>query len=151
MRFEFATAGRIVFGPGAVREVAPAAKEMGGRALVVTGRSRERAAPVEGLAAAWLAVPGEPTLDLVREGVRAACEAGCRMVVAIGGGSALDAGKAVAALLTNGGDPLDYLEVIGGGQAAAAALRRRSSPSPPPRARARRSPATRCWRRPSTG
>ena len=116
MRFEFAAAGRIVFGPGAVREVAPAAKEMGGRALVVTGRSRERAAPVEGLAAAWLAVPGEPTLDLVREGVRAACEAGCRMVVAIGGGSALDAGKAVAALMTNGGDPLDYLEVIGGGK-----------------------------------
>ena len=116
MRFEFASAGRIVFGPGAVREVAPAAKEMGGQALVVTGRSRERAAPVEGLAAAWLAVPGEPTVDLVREGVRVAREAGCRMVIAIGGGSAIDAGKAVAALMTNEGDPLDYLEVIGAGK-----------------------------------
>jgi alcohol dehydrogenase class IV len=37
-------------------------------------------------------------------------------VVAIGGGSALDAGKALAALLTNTGDPLDYLEVVGRGQ-----------------------------------
>ncbi len=116
MRFEFATAGRIVFGPGAVREVAPAAKEMGGRALIVTGRSRERAAPLEGLASAWLAVPGEPTLDLVREGLCAASEAACRTVIAIGGGSAIDAGKAVAALLGNGGDPLDYLEVIGAGK-----------------------------------
>ena len=38
-------------------------------------------------------------------------------MVASGGGSAIDAGKAVAALLGNGGDPLDYLEVIGRGQA----------------------------------
>jgi alcohol dehydrogenase class IV len=38
------------------------------------------------------------------------------LVVAAGGGSALDAGKALAALLTNTGDPLDYLEVIGRGQ-----------------------------------
>ena len=44
MRFDFATATRILFGPGVVREVAPAAKEMGGRALLVTGRSPERAA-----------------------------------------------------------------------------------------------------------
>lgn len=124
MRFEFATAGRILFGPGAVREVAPAAREMGGRVLVVTGRSRERAAPVEGLASAWLAVEGEPTIERVRRGVSAAREAGCDSVVAIGGGSAIDAGKAVAALLGNGGDPLDYLEVIGGGQP----LRKPSAP-----------------------
>jgi len=37
MRFEFATATRILFGPGVVREVAPAAKELGGRALLVIG------------------------------------------------------------------------------------------------------------------
>ena len=49
----------------------------------------------------------------MREAVCKAREASCQLVVAIGGGSALDAGKAVAALLTNPGDPLDYLEVIG--------------------------------------
>ncbi len=117
MRFEFATAGRIVFGPGTVKEVTPAARRMGSRALVVTGRSRERAAPVAELAAAWLATEGEPTVGLVREGARLAREAGCDLVISVGGGSAIDAGKAIAALLGNGGDPLDYLEVVGSGRA----------------------------------
>ena len=35
------------------------------------------------------------------------------MIAAIGGGSVIDAVKAVAMLLGNGGDPLDYLEVVG--------------------------------------
>jgi alcohol dehydrogenase class IV len=52
----------------------------------------------------------------VRRGVALAREEGCDLVIAIGGGSAVDAGKALAALLTNPGDPLDYLEVIGRGQ-----------------------------------
>jgi len=38
------------------------------------------------------------------------------VVVSFGGGSAIDAGKAIAAMLGNGGDPLDYLEVVGRGQ-----------------------------------
>ena len=59
-------------------------------------------------------IPGEPTLSDITEGVRAA--AGREGVVAIGGGSAIDAGKAIAALTTNPGEPLDYLEVIGRGQ-----------------------------------
>jgi alcohol dehydrogenase class IV len=61
-------------------------------------------------------LPGEPTTDLVSQGTQRAREAGCDLVVGIGGGSAIDAGKAIAALLTNGGEPLDYLEVIGRGQ-----------------------------------
>jgi hypothetical protein len=44
MRFEFATATRILFGPGVVREVAPAAKGLGGRALLVIGCPMESAA-----------------------------------------------------------------------------------------------------------
>ncbi len=122
MRFEFASATRIVFGPGTVREVAPAAQEMGARALLVTGRSAERAAALAcelgkaGLGCANLCVDGEPTVDLVRRGAQLAREERCDVVIGFGGGSAIDAGKAIAALLSNGGDPLEYLEVIGQGK-----------------------------------
>ncbi len=113
MRFEFATATRIVFGEGALAEVPAAARAMGTRALLVTGRSPARAAVP---AAATFAVAGEPTVDAVRRGVEAAREAEADLVIALGGGSAIDAGKAIAALAANGGDVLDYLEVIGKAQ-----------------------------------
>jgi len=122
MRFEFATAGRIVFGPGSVREAAPAAKEMGARALVVTGCPPGRAAALvadlgkHGVTAVTVEVCFEPTVKLVREGLALARRERCDVVIAIGGGSAIDAAKAIAALIANGGDPLDYLEVVGRGQ-----------------------------------
>ena len=57
----------------------------------------------------------EPTLDDARTAARLARDQAVEVVVGIGGGSTIDLGKAVAALVTNGGDPLDYLEVIGRG------------------------------------
>ena len=113
MRFEFATATRIIFGPGTVAEVAPAARAMGSRALLVTGRS-PRLAGLEGVP---FPVTGEPTVDAVREGVRLLRAERCDLVISVGGGSAIDAGKAIAILTTNSGEPLDYLEVVGRGQA----------------------------------
>ena len=62
------------------------------------------------------AVPGEPTIEAVEQGVRQAAAARCDLVIGLGGGSVLDAAKAIAALLTNGGHPLDYVEVMGAGQ-----------------------------------
>ena len=121
MRFEFATATRILFGPGTLQEVASLALGMGKRAFVVTGRSAERAAPLlerlkEHRVESVLAnVPGEPTTDLALAGVERARETQCDFVIGIGGGSVLDAGKAIAALMTNKGDLFDYLEVIGRG------------------------------------
>ncbi|RKH50697.1 iron-containing alcohol dehydrogenase [Corallococcus sp. AB050B] len=122
--FEFATATRVLFGPGRVQEVPDLVRGLGGRkVLLVTGTHPARAEPVRaglerlGIPCASFRVPGEPTVDLAREGTAAAVDAGCDAVVAIGGGSALDGGKAIAALAANGGDPLDYLEVIGKGQA----------------------------------
>lgn len=126
MRFEFATAGRIIFGAGSVGEVAPAAKSMGKRALLLTGAAQERIAALAvdlalaGIDSSFFSVAGEPTVDLVRHGCQLAREAGCDVVIASGGGSTIDAGKAIAALLANPGDPLDYLEVIGAGKALAA-------------------------------
>ncbi len=130
MRFEFATATRIVFGAGLLRELPSIASEFGRHALLVTGRTKQRAAAAIALlesravASTVYPVAGEPTLDTVRAGTDLARSVGCDVVVAMGGGSAIDAGKAIAALLTNGGDPLDYLEVIGKRQP----LRRVSAP-----------------------
>jgi alcohol dehydrogenase class IV len=115
MRFEFATATQILFGAGMARDLPSRVEAMGSKPLLVTGSSPDRARSLLASCATF-AVNGEPTLDLVRRGVASAREHGCDVVVAVGGGSALDAGKAIAALLGNSGDPLDYLEVIGRGQ-----------------------------------
>jgi len=122
LRFEFATASRIIFGAGAMSEAAPLVAEMGRRVFLVTGKSSERAEPLfENLRAAGLAIThfkaiGEPTISLAQEGIGAARDAGCDIVIGIGGGSVLDTGKAIAALLANEGDAMDYLEVIGRGR-----------------------------------
>ena len=116
--FEFATATRIVFGEGSIAEAPPAIEPFGRRVFIVTGRTPARAEPLLALLKEFdcttHCIPGEPTLDDIAAGVRAADS--CDAVVAIGGGSAIDAGKAIAALATNPGEPLDYLEVIGRGQ-----------------------------------
>ena len=125
MRFEFATATRIVFGAGALREVGPLARELAPRALVVTGASPGRAEPLlallrkHGVDASAFPVPGEPELETVQRGVALAKKENCGLVISFGGGSALDAGKAIAAMLANAGELLDYLEVIGRGKALA--------------------------------
>jgi len=122
--FELATADRVLFGAGAQRQVAAAVAATGARAaLLVTGASAARAATLAGdLTAAGLqvipfAIASEPTVEVARAGVAAARVAGAGAVVALGGGSALDGGKAIAALAANDGDPLDYLEVVGSGRA----------------------------------
>lgn len=122
MNFEFATATRIVFGAGKVAEAGVLAAPFGRTALLVTGSKPERTERLRAsLAAAGVvfsefAVSGEPTVELALRGAEAARSRGAELVIACGGGSVLDAGKAMAALATNPGDPLDFLEVIGRGQ-----------------------------------
>jgi len=118
MNFEFATATRIIFGAGTVKHAGPIAKELGRRALVVTGKNTARAEAVlrQLDRPVVFSVAGEPTFDDVRSGRERARQEQCDVVIGYGGGSAMDAGKAIAALLTNGGDPLDYVEVIGAGK-----------------------------------
>jgi alcohol dehydrogenase class IV len=118
--FEFATAGRVLAGAGRSAELPALLAACGTRALVCTGASPDRHAELIaglGLPAVVFPVAGEPTVDLARAAVAAAREHGADVVAAIGGGSVIDTGKAVAMLLGNGGDPLDYLEVIGAGRA----------------------------------
>ncbi len=120
-RFEFATAQRIIFGAGARAELPALVAGLGRRVFFVGGAVPRRHAGVlaalEGAfdALETFAVSGEPTVALVEEGARRVRATGCTVVVAVGGGSAIDAGKAIAALAANPGDPLDYLEVVGRG------------------------------------
>ncbi len=122
MRFEFATATRIIFGEDTAGTLPELARTFGVRPLVVTGASSERvAALISALSAETFAVPAEPTVDLVREGARRVQAAACDIIISLGGGSAIDAGKAIATIATNGGEPLEFLEVVGKGRAIAAA------------------------------
>ncbi|MEO2046496.1 MAG: iron-containing alcohol dehydrogenase [Pirellulales bacterium] len=122
MQFEFATATRILFGSGTLPQAATSAKEMGRHILLITGSTAERAEPLrqelakQSIETVPFAVSEEPTIDIVQRGTQLARSEHCDVVVGMGGGSVLDAGKAIAALLTNGGAPLDYLEVIGHGK-----------------------------------
>jgi alcohol dehydrogenase class IV len=125
MKFEFATATRIIFGAGTLREVGAAAREFGRRALVVTGRHPQRAEKLlaslsaNGIGAATFSVTGEPELSTVDQGTALAKNEKCDLVIGMGGGSVIDAAKAIAAMMTNAGALLDYLEIIGRGRALA--------------------------------
>ena len=120
--FEFATAQRIIFGAGKLKQIGALAAEYGKRALVVTGSNPERharlfdALRIGTLTCTPFIVTGEPTVALAEQGRQLALREGCDLVISIGGGSVIDAGKAIAALATNPGDVLDYLEVIGRAQ-----------------------------------
>jgi alcohol dehydrogenase class IV len=122
MKFEFATAGRILFGTGTSRQLPTLAKSLGESALLVLGRSgRGKESLAAGLAQAGVRsipfhVDGEPTVGLVDEARDLAREEGCELVIAVGGGSVIDAGKAAAGMLNNPGKVMDYLEVVGGGR-----------------------------------
>ena len=117
--FEFATAARVIFGGGRLRELPALAAEFGGRTLLVTGRNSRHADKIlpalhaQNIATVSFAVATEPTIALAQSGAELARRENCQLVIALGGGSVIDAGKAIAALATNHGDPLDYLEVIG--------------------------------------
>lgn len=122
LRFELATAARIVFGSGVAGEIGDLVAGLGRHALLVTGRRADpgdRLAALlagHGVAATRWTVTGEPDIAAVEAAVAAARSAGCDLVVGVGGGSVLDSAKAIAALVVSDGAVLDHLEVIGRGE-----------------------------------
>jgi alcohol dehydrogenase class IV len=124
--FEFATTPLVLFGEGVLDRLGEQAARHGRRAWLVTGagaldRAGVTARALERLAAAGVSVArqrvaGEPDTRTVDEGARSALAAGCDLVIGLGGGSVLDTAKAVACLAANGGEALDYLEVVGRGR-----------------------------------
>lgn len=122
MNLEFATANRILFGPGTLKQVGPIAASFGKEAIIITGSNPDRAQPLfaelaaHGIEYSTFSVSDEPTVEDTLSILHATRNTQHDFVIAFGGGSVLDMGKAIAALLTNPGDPLDYLEVVGKGQ-----------------------------------
>lgn len=123
MKFEFATASRIIFGRHTAAQAASLCREWGRSVLLVTGSHPERASPIidslrsAGLDVSVFGIQKEPTLQEARNGAVMAREIKAEAIIGLGGGSAVDGGKAVAALATQPGDALDYLEVVGQGRA----------------------------------
>ncbi len=122
MIFEFATASRIIFGPGTAKQIGNLATGLGRHVMVVTGQTSARADFVfedlteHGLHTTPFPVTQEPTTSIVAAGIDMARSLECDVVIGIGGGSVIDSGKAIAALLTNRGRLDDYLEVVGEGR-----------------------------------
>jgi alcohol dehydrogenase len=123
--FEVGRLPRIRFGPGSRTSLATLAAEYGRRVLLVTGvrslraslhgRALHESFAAQGLAVTTMTVEGEPSPELVDQAVREHRPRGIDVVVGIGGGSALDAAKAIAALLPSGRSVMDHLEEVGRG------------------------------------
>ena len=126
INFEFATVSKILFGRGKIAQLGEIARTLGTSALMIhngddpgTGGPVDRA--VASLRTAKINVHfkrqrGEPIVADVDAALTVAKQNHCDLVIGLGGGSAIDTAKATAGLLTNGGDCIDYMEVIGKGR-----------------------------------
>jgi alcohol dehydrogenase class IV len=121
MTFEFATANRILFGPGISAEIPALARTLGNSVLILTDSKIRARLLIKGLSkikisSFILKVEKEPDINLVIMAMRMYNEYNCNFVIALGGGSSIDTGKALASLVANPGNPLDYLEIVGSGR-----------------------------------
>jgi alcohol dehydrogenase class IV len=119
MQFEFSTVSRIIFGVGKLNSLSELAVSLGKKAFIVSGAPKSISVLLEGqmdtMGIEWtqIKVSHEPTVELITEIIGTARHFSPNLVIGIGGGSAIDTAKAVAALLVNPGTVTDYLEVIG--------------------------------------
>ncbi|MCW8327313.1 iron-containing alcohol dehydrogenase [Photobacterium sp. SDRW27] len=117
--FQFMTSSRIVFGEGSLNNSLSSLNQFGYSVLLVTGRDNQRAEPVisylkqQNMRYQQVSVHGEPLIAMIEEMAAMGRKFRPDMVLAIGGGSVLDAGKALAALIPNQGSVYDYVEVVG--------------------------------------
>jgi alcohol dehydrogenase class IV len=119
MQFEFATSSRIIFGSGQLNSIGNLVAGFGNRVLIISGAPQSISDRLQNLLAqndrssSIIKVENEPTLDDVHTTLEFARQTSIEVVIGIGGGSALDMSKAISALLTNPGELIDYLEVVG--------------------------------------
>ncbi|MBA7471492.1 1,3-propanediol dehydrogenase [subsurface metagenome] len=124
---EFYTPGKIIFGSGGLSQVGADAKRLGNKVLVVLGRSAMKKSGVLDRLTHLLTgnnlkyiiyenIPSDPTVETVDTGASLARKGSCNLVIALGGGSVLDTGKAISAMVTNEGSVADYHEIEGKGK-----------------------------------
>ena len=124
---EFYAPGKIIFGPGGLSQVGTEAKKLGSIALIVLGRSAMRKSGALNCLTHLLEennlkyiiyenIPSDPTVETVDTGASLARKGSCNLVIALGGGSVLDTGKAISAMVTNEGSVADYQEIEGKGR-----------------------------------
>jgi alcohol dehydrogenase class IV len=121
MHFDFGTASRIIFGAGTSADLPKLCSDLGKHAFLVSDSNKRSSAVsnslVEvGIQVTLFEVHQEPDVSIVNMAIRIFHEAGCDLVIGLGGGSVIDTGKAVAVLSNNPGKPTDYLELIGTGR-----------------------------------
>ena len=124
---EFYTPGKIIFGPGGLSQVGAEAKRLGNKVLVVLGKgSMRKSGILDRLThllkenkvkyAIYENIPSDPSVETVDKGTSLAIKERCTLVIAMGGGSVLDTGKAISAMVTNKGSVADYQEIEGKGK-----------------------------------
>ncbi len=124
---EFYTPGKIIFGPGGLSQVEAEAKRLGNKVLVVLGKSAMRKSGALDRLTHLLKknnlefiiyenIPSDPTVEIVDAGTDFARKENCNLVISLGGGSVLDTGKAISAMVTNEGSVADYQEIEGKGR-----------------------------------
>ncbi|MDO8682532.1 MAG: iron-containing alcohol dehydrogenase [Armatimonadota bacterium] len=116
---------RILFGDGRLAEVPNLLRSYGEHTLIVTGAKSFQSSPhwtnllqsmsAQGVLWDVMTIPGEPSPDLVDQAVKLFKDRGVDVVLGIGGGSVIDAAKAIAGLLPFGNSVMDHLEVVGRG------------------------------------
>lgn len=121
--FSLSRVPRIEFGPGSLAKLPGIARRYGTHALLLTGAGSLRGSPfwpdvtaglsAQGMSWLHLSIPGEPSPQTVDEAVRTFHAEPIDVVIGIGGGSALDAAKAIAGLLKPGNSVMDHLEGVG--------------------------------------
>ncbi len=120
MNFEFQNPTKLIFGPGVLAQLGTEARQYGSKALLVTGGGSVKRSGTFDKAAATLAAAGvsfvectgvepNPRISTVIRGANLARTSGCDMVIALGGGSVMDAAKVMAASVYYEGDPWNMI------------------------------------------
>jgi alcohol dehydrogenase class IV len=127
LNFEFFTVPKIIFGSERFYEIKTIERQYASNYLIVSGGSSlHKAGKIKELETQlrqvglsfqhYTGIVNEPGPDTVDKGVELAKDKNCDGVIAIGGGSVIDTGKAIAGLMTNEGSIKDYLEGVGIGR-----------------------------------